>query len=105
MVLNDNECLADSAVWEYAFGFRGAATLVLLFAVLINIELTYNGEVKDRNRRQNDPQSLQRNPGASGNGDDNPQPIEVDLNVQNKATDRTQGNHTGIDESDETTVR
>ena len=45
---NDNECLADASLIEYAYGFRGAAILVLLFSVFINIELTYTGEVKGR---------------------------------------------------------
>lgn len=45
---NNNECLAEASLIEYAFGFRGAAILVLLFSVLINIELTYSGPVKNR---------------------------------------------------------
>eukprot|EP01084_Bolivina_argentea_P080908 146522_1 len=46
--LNNNECLAEASIIEYAFGFRGAAILVLVFSVLINIELTYSGPVKNR---------------------------------------------------------
>jgi len=127
VVLNDNECLAESAIIEYAFGFRGAATLVLLFAVLINIELTYNGEVKGRNsarnQRRNDPQSLRRNPNVNpnntrnntgnntGNSDVNEQQesIEMDLQVngpgKGSVDESVQGNHTESVKSEKTTVR
>merc|ERR550539_127427 len=44
--LNNNECLAEASLIEYAFGFSGAAILVLLFSVLINIELTYGGPLR-----------------------------------------------------------
>ena len=50
VVENNNECLAEASLIEYAFGFRGASILVLLFSVFINIELTYSGEVKHRER-------------------------------------------------------
>eukprot|EP01083_Nonionella_stella_P066364 174708_1 len=49
VVFNNNECLAQASLMEYAFGFRGAAILVVLFSVLINVELTYAGPVKNRN--------------------------------------------------------
>mmetsp|Transcript_54518 Transcript_54518/g.87147 ORF Transcript_54518/g.87147 Transcript_54518/m.87147 type:complete len:401 (+) Transcript_54518:23-1225(+) len=49
---NYNECLAEAMLVEYAYGFRGAATLVLLLSVLINIELTYSGPVKNRHRNR-----------------------------------------------------
>jgi len=115
VVLNDNECLAESALIEYAFGFRGAATLVLMFSVFINIELTYNGEVKHRNRRVHDPRNLQRNPAVSGNGnapnaveEQEVPPVEVDLSA-NQTQENTQENQpvqsNGIEEADKVTVR
>merc|ERR1712154_252081 len=44
---------ATSSLLEYAFGFRGAAILVLFFSVLINIELTYSGQIRNRQHGDN----------------------------------------------------
>eukprot|EP00485_Elphidium_margaritaceum_P009793 CAMPEP_0202695432 /NCGR_PEP_ID=MMETSP1385-20130828/9028_1 /ASSEMBLY_ACC=CAM_ASM_000861 /TAXON_ID=933848 /ORGANISM="Elphidium margaritaceum" /LENGTH=380 /DNA_ID=CAMNT_0049351455 /DNA_START=101 /DNA_END=1246 /DNA_ORIENTATION=+ len=66
---NNNECLAEASLIEYAYGFRTASILVLLFCVLINIELTYSGSVKDRFRnrnRNNEPAPIRLEPGQAG---------------------------------------
>eukprot|EP00486_Rosalina_sp_Unknown_P007417 CAMPEP_0201575772 /NCGR_PEP_ID=MMETSP0190_2-20130828/21186_1 /ASSEMBLY_ACC=CAM_ASM_000263 /TAXON_ID=37353 /ORGANISM="Rosalina sp." /LENGTH=132 /DNA_ID=CAMNT_0048005817 /DNA_START=297 /DNA_END=696 /DNA_ORIENTATION=- len=68
---NDNECLAEASLIEYAYGFRGAAILVLLFSVLINIELTYAGEVK---YRHNNVANNNNNPSVQNNNNNDATP-------------------------------
>merc|ERR1712013_33691 len=75
---NDNECLVEASLIEYAFGFRGAATLVLLLSVLINIELTYGGPLT---------------PSVDGAMEAEREARAVELRAREEPTQPTTGNH------------